>query len=330
MMMHLQHSAGNAAVAELVTVQLCGDVPCDCADHKGSAVAVQRDSGAPVVEAGPTIKPSAPTSAPAASAPASAPAFVARLESRYDIVIEKGDKDWSTSELKDLETALGKLDKAEAERLRGYHFIRWSTKWERMKLDKSYKDPGKDECGLHEMDLKGSESEKISMYDQCWGDPEATSETDYGIPVGQATILHEVGHAMASAELRVRWKDDQAATKALNDFIDAFNAASPKDQKKMKARLDKLQAAADRADARLKAAQDRAVKEFQALTADKDPLSDYSKTSADEAFAEAFKVYMANPTFLKKENPALYKWFSNHGELNPLKDTPKSASKKSK
>lgn len=251
------------------------------------------------------------------------------LSKKYSITIEKGDKDWSDSDVKDLKGALGKLDKEEAQKLAGYRFIRWSTRLERKKLDPTYKDTGKQECGLHEMTLAAPEVDKISMYDECWGDPEARpgTETMAGMPIGQAHLLHEIGHAMAFAEFRKAYEDEVAANLAYNAAVDEFNAASLKKQGKLQAKVDKLETAEEGAKTRLEAARGRAQAELAELVAGKEDLTEYSKTSPDEALADAFVIYKGDPAGLKKVNPALYNWFASHGEWTAGKGKKKPAKK---
>jgi hypothetical protein len=253
------------------------------------------------------------------------------LIKKYTITIETGDKEWSASDVNDLKAALGKLDKEEAKKLAGYRFIRWSTRSERMKLDPTFKDWGQQECGLHELNLATPEVGKISMYDECWADPEARSGTDTmaGMPIGQAHLLHEIGHAMAFAEFRKAYVDEVKANLAYNAAVDEFNAASLKEQGKLQAKLDKLEVVLESAKERLEASRGRAQAELTELVAGKDDLTEYSKTSPDEALADAFVIYKGDPTGLKKLNPALYNWFANHGEWIAGKGK-KKAAKKSK
>ena len=250
------------------------------------------------------------------------------LEKKYHLTIEKGNKDWSTSDVNDLKAALGKLDKQEAQKLTGYRFIRWSTKWDRKKLDPTYLESGQEECGLHELSLATPEVDKISMYDQCWGDPEAKSETMAGMPIGQAHLLHEIGHAMAFAEFRKAWEDADKARHTYNDAVDEFNAASAKAQSKLQAKVDKLETALQGANDRLAAARGRSQDELSELVKGKEALTDYSETNPDEALADAFVIYKGDPTGLKKVNPELYNWFANHGEWTPGKGKKKSSKPK--
>lgn len=202
------------------------------------------------------------------------------IEKKYSILIEKGDKDWSLDEKALLFSALKRLSKDEATVLRSYRFVRWSDKATRMKLDKDYIDPGTDECGLHEIDFKKGLF-RISMYDACFSDPEATVDKTAGIDTGEFHILHEMGHAVQNADLRNRFEKDPT------------NAGA------------------------IKSAQDHPVKDVDKLTRGQDSLTEYSKTSGAENFAEAFAVYKADPDGLKKSNLKLYNYFKSGGYQQP-------------
>jgi hypothetical protein len=69
----------------------------------------------------------------------------------------------------------------------------------------------------------------------------------------------------------------------------------------------------------MQASQGRSLKDFEKLIEGKEALTEYSKTSAPEAFAEAFAIYKADPKGLKKTNRKIYDWFVNGGALNPVK-----------
>jgi hypothetical protein len=240
------------------------------------------------------------------------------LQKKYKITIKKGDKDWLDSEIEDLKWSLSRLRPREAKTLEGYEFFRWSTKAARKEKDPSYKDPGKDECGLHEPDL-ATKTFKISMYDSCFPNPEAESETKAGVSIGRFEILHEIGHAMEIAELRQSLEAFKKAEVDYNAAIEKFNSSSVTDQKKMQATIDKLSKKFDDTKAEYEASKDRTITEFEKLIKGKPSLTDYSETSAQEAFAEAFAIYKADPKGLKSRNKGLYDWFEKYGHLNPLK-----------
>ena len=161
------------------------------------------------------------------------------FQTTYKITIEKGDKEWTKSDLEDLKWALSKLTKEEAKALEGYKFLRWTTKEARAKVDKTYKDPGKDECGIHEPEY-AKKTYKISLYDGCFGSAEAKTQTMAGVRIGRFNILHEIGHAMEIAELRRAWEEYDKADNAYNKALDEYNKASGPEQKKMEAEITKL------------------------------------------------------------------------------------------
>jgi hypothetical protein len=240
------------------------------------------------------------------------------LQKKYKVTIEKGDKDWSADDIKDLEWVLAKLSKNEFKVLKGYKFIRWSTKEARAKKDPTYIDPGIDECGQHEADIAAGKY-KISFYDKCFKDPKATSETMAGVPIERFHLMHEIGHAMEIAELRKKTEKYYKANDAYNAALDEYNKASAKQQNKMKAKIEKLSAAEKKTKTAWQAAQTRVLDDFKALIKGKTALTDYSKTNAMEAFAEAFALYKIDPKGLKKLNLALARWFKKGGHLHPVK-----------
>jgi hypothetical protein len=240
----------------------------------------------------------------------------AEAEKKYAILIQVGDKDWAPSELDLLYAALKSLSKDEATVLRKYRFIRWASKASRAEKDPDYKDPGADECGLHEADLKSGVF-KISMYDACFADPQAVSDKVAGIDKGQFTILHEIGHAMQNAELRNTAEAQQGTTTKYNEAVATYNAAGAKEQGKMKPGIDKLDTADTAAKDAMKKSEGRSLKDLEALIVGKTPLTEYSKENSKEAFAEAFAIYKADPAGFEKANRTLYEWFSKGGYLKP-------------
>jgi Domain of unknown function (DUF4157) len=243
------------------------------------------------------------------------PKLQENLQKKYKITIESGNKDWSEGDLKDLEWSLGKLSKKEAAVLQGYRFLRWSTPADRQKADPSYQPPeGDEECGLHEPNIK-TKTYKISMYDQCFD----KSSTMADVPIGRFNIMHEIGHSMEIAALRKAWESYKTAEDAYNAAIDEYNAADAKKQPAIKKKVDTLKKAMDAAekiyDAVKPGSKTSTLEQFEQLVAGKDPLTEYSKKSSQEALAEAFALYKADPEGIKKTNPKLYEWFKSQSYL---------------
>jgi hypothetical protein len=248
----------------------------------------------------------------------------AELERKYGIVIAPGDKPWSPDDLKALEWSLSKLSKQESPVMKGYTFLRWSDPATRAAQDPNYKPPPVEECGLHETDF-ANRTYKISMYDKCFKDPEATSETQAGVSIERFHMLHEIGHAVEVAELRRVYAVYSKAIDAYNAALDEYN--EKREQGASRTQLDRLEKKAKELDRqsevatkRYEAAKQRTITEFQSRIAGTEPMTDYSQTSPQEAFAEAFAIYKADPKGLKKANPDLYEWFAGHGHLNPLRE----------
>ena len=260
------------------------------------------------------------------------------LEKKFPVKVEKGNKDWSESDLAELDWALSRLSKAETAVLKGYRFLRWDTPEGRKKVDPKAPTRG-GECGFHEVDVaKGTFI--ISMFDDCFGgayftaaelakiEAGASAKTLKGAPAGGVEMLHELGHAFQVAEWMKAWREADAANKAYNEAVDAYNQADVKTQQKMQKKVDALEAAEQAKKKALDVAKDRVLNEFMKFRKDKEPLTAHGDTSPEEQFAEAFKLFKWNPTELKSTDPELFKWFQA-GKFLPAAKTPaKTAAKK--
>ena len=249
---------------------------------------------------------------------------VEALQKRYGIIVEAGDKSWSPNDLKDLDWALGKLQKPELEVIRGYRFLRWTTPEQRKEKDPTYTEPPSGECGLHEADIPTG-TFKISMYDACFYDitkiigDKIVAKTAEDPPSGGALeLLHEVGHAMAVREQRVLYQRYSDALKAENDHAAKFSGVTmPLGQlEKVKARQEALGRATEAAKQRWQDSVGRAERVLAKLRArptkagkPKPEISEYSKTSDAEMFAEAYKLFRSEPALLQKLDPEVAQWF---------------------
>ncbi len=238
------------------------------------------------------------------------------LQKGFKISIKKGDKDWTDAEIAILNSALSRLAGDEKSVVRDYQFIRWSTKEARAKGDPSYKDPaGDDECALHEMDLAAA-SYKISVYDACFSDPEAKSDTAFGIDKGEFHIMHEIGHAMEHAELRKTYEAYDAANKAYNDYVEKNKGKNI--TKAMEAEADRLTKVEEAAKKAMDDATGRALKEFTALMSGKDAITKYGEEGHEESFAEMFAAFKANPELVRKNYPEVHAWLVGKGFLKKI------------
>ncbi len=206
-------------------------------------------------------------------------------EKTYSVKIIKGDKDWADPEIQLLLNALKKLNKKEIVAVNGYEFVRWSTVTVRKATDKTYiPHAGPEENCYHELGLT-SGINRITAYDACFGDPEATGQLEYGLAPGEFRLLHEIGHLMQNAEMRSTF------LKALKEGDDQAGAA--RDALKI---------------------QDQSVNKFKDITKKDKP---YYAADPDihEQFAEAYAIYKANPSLLEKKNKTLYLWFKKNEHL---------------
>jgi len=247
------------------------------------------------------------------------------LEKKYGITIEKGDKDWSVSDLEDLKWALSQLTKKEAAALKDYKFLRWQDRESRRAVDPSYEPEGEEEAGLHESDIKNNLF-KISLYDKAF-DKATTYQLEIGgKPVGEKQlqsridILHEIGHAMAIADYRRAWNKYSPVQDAYNKLVDQYNAASGATAKQALSQVKQLEKKLNLLDQKLTAAepkgnQTRAVTEFEKLAKGMTPVTEYAGTSATEGFAETYAMYKLNRIGIEKRKPNLASWFKKEAYL---------------
>jgi len=99
------------------------------------------------------------------------------------------------------------------------------------------------------------------MYDDWFGDPEAKSDTKFGIDTGEFNLLHEIGHAMEMAKYKSTYLRYQAANKAYNDAIEKYKNATITTH--IKAEVDGLNAAEQAAEKAWNDANGRALNDFR-------------------------------------------------------------------
>ncbi|MEZ4317499.1 MAG: hypothetical protein R3F61_08340 [Myxococcota bacterium] len=155
-------------------------------------------------------------------------------------------------------------------------------------------------------------------------------------------LLHELGHAIADAPFRAQLREHERRRLAFNDALTAFKA----DQAAYNAAVTRHNANPKSKEGGPLAEQLRELREredamktenaaLQVLGAEIDANSDltpvarryaeavgkrrsptqYGETSVDEAFAEAFALFHADPDALKRTVPAAFDWFARGAHL---------------
>ncbi len=233
----------------------------------------------------------------------------AELEEKYEITIEKGDRDWEDIEVEDLSLALSNLSEVEAKTLKGYRFLRWHNRESRLAVDPEYKPEGREEDGWHEPNLEKNVY-KISAYDGLFKEGQTVGH----MRIGQFLLLHEIGHAIQFASTRKTFNDHKTA------FDKQANLAAQKAAPHSKKRLSPRQANAlaikvMRTKKRYSQEKNRVLAEFSRLYAGTAPVSPYAKENTIEAFAETFAAYKLDPKGIESRNPKLAAWFKRRGYL---------------
>ncbi|WP_372743238.1 DUF4157 domain-containing protein [Neptunomonas sp.] len=240
------------------------------------------------------------------------------LTKKYRITLEPGDKAWSPEDIRLLAEALGKLTDSEIPLIADYRFIRWTNRCNQfIAANPNYKCELEDygDCGLHLAEVVHRDY-TITMYDCFKSDPDETAKKGYNVQPGADIIVHEIGHAIEFAKLRLALEkqgDAKREYQRLNKLADAATGNAKVSLNQQVAAAKKMLAEADKAvnDAMSPSVLDQ----FTALTKEKPALTPYSKKNTMEAFAEAFMLYKVAPDKLKKANEPLFNWFAKGGSI---------------
>jgi hypothetical protein len=240
----------------------------------------------------------------------------AELRRRFGIGrLDGGEGVWSAAERQSLERALALLSDRELAQIRGLELRRESRP--RRPL------PFKGACGLTVVE---GDERWVEIYDCAFrnddivfvGSPKAPELDSVRL------ILHEVGHALASAPVRdfnrdvLRLADDgketgaaylvlrAGASAAEQHALDEIAAPLPKVAQRLQA-LAKLTGEAHSAGP--------AVTAFSRVPGAASGITSYGRTSPAEAFAEAFSLFHADPDALRRVSPEALAFFERGGHL---------------
>ena len=238
------------------------------------------------------------------------------LQKKYRITIEPGDKAWNPEDIGLLAEALGKLTDSESGLIADYRFIRWTNKCNQLvAADPTYNCALEDytTCGLHLAEVVHRDY-TITMYDCYKSDPEETAKKGYNVQPGAETIVHEIGHAIEFARVRLALEKQGDAKREYQRLSKLADAAVGDAKASLNRQLAAAKKALDDADKALSGAMSPSVlDQFTALTKGKRALTPYSKENVTEAFAEAFMLFKVAPDQLKKANKPLFDWFAKGG-----------------
>ena len=228
--------------------------------------------------------------------------LVPDIEAEYAVKTghEKGQP-WTGKELFKLSQALHMLGPREIALLNGYKLIR-------RKGVGFLVEPDQIGAANTTHDVVANDYE-IEFWDSCF---DGSSETDIkpipGTLPGVACIVHEFGHVMEFGRI----KPLNVAIYNQDKFYKMYNDPSTKKTEEMKTKMKELMAITHREEA-LNNKKPTVESEFEKLTKGKPPLTEYSKTNEEEAFAEAYAIFKLNPDLLKNKNLKLYLYFAKGG-----------------
>jgi len=272
-----------------------------------------------------------PDKAPRASA--------AQVDARFSLgSIRSSGRRWSGTELGVLGQALALLSTAELDAVEGLDFVR-APAWI----------GGARHAGRYRKDIRGA---RILVFDRAFAGDR------YGFfgpvsrprPASSATVLHEVGHALADWPARVAWQKVAAQQSRQKQVYRAYRAAyrdyrrahsryraaamsgKPKaratrerEMKKQEglalglaARLERVQAEQKRLNRSYRRLQRRSpvLAEYRKALAGRRGPTAYGRTSIHESFAESFSLYRGDPAALERILPRVHSWFQRGGHLS--------------
>jgi len=240
----------------------------------------------------------------------------AQLWKRFGIGrLDGGEGRWSPKERESLEGALSLLSKEELARIRGLELRRLSRPTRVL--------PVKGACGLSVVEW---DARWIEIYDCAFRSDDIVFVGEPSKPERQSTrlILHELGHALASHPVFEFQRALQGLAddgKQIGDKYLALRAgASAADQRT----LDEIAAPLSKLSARLRSLAKRiaeakpvgpAVTAFSKLPGAANGVTGYGRQAPAEAFAEAFSLFRADPSALRRVAPAALEFFEQGGHL---------------
>jgi hypothetical protein len=180
---------------------------------------------------------------------------------------------------------------------------------------------------------------RITMYDLAFASTAvAFVEGSTSVSYAARSIVHEIGHAVDLRPLQQAYLDLEAARKAVNDASGTFTSAAEANRyrdavKAEKAAIEKLKTARGRSGSRTvekapagKKPDPTAPKDYEdvigteatgnafreAAKRDGKPVSTYGEEDWQESYAEAYSLFLSNPSQLKALRPATYAYLQQN------------------
>ena len=225
---------------------------------------------------------------------------------------------WSADNYAVLETALETLSEKEIAVIKDMPIVR-----ERDQMGKH-----DNKTGLY---IYNNSYAEILLFDKLYKHLEqgysGTPNKPYNL--GDVTLIHEIGHAIANYPF-LNWvtlqKNTRTAYNKKVSDINAFGRKIPVSQsskyKQEKDRLEEIRVVLDQSKQKTReySSQSPVIASFLEVRSFTEGPTEYSNTSPDEAFAEAFSMFRLDPQALERIDPKLYQWFATDTHIQVMLD----------
>ena len=250
------------------------------------------------------------------------PATADEIRARHGIVASNiGEVSWSPRQLAVLDQALSLLSKEELAFIADVPFVRMhrptvvsKTNSSKTELLGMYKTT----YGLARIELYDS----LLMMDKLL----FVGQPDKPYPLSVEIILHEVGHALADAVALSMKRDFLGAVSTFQDELKKIRTTldEPEEHPELTAEdlrsfLSSVQAVEDTEHrARRVLGDSKMVQAYRWARSSRRGPTEYGETSIEEAFAEAFALFHADPAALARIDPGALAWFQKGEHLSSM------------
>jgi len=228
------------------------------------------------------------------------------------------DRAWDAPALLRLELALSRLSERERKVLDGVEFRRMSDSERQAQAP-----PGMDYARISAAFVGGDGPLRVEIYDATLDERgRFVGSLADPLPVATFDILHELGHTLARYDVRAL--DDERLVlltrlQRIQERIESLRRSGGPELRAAIADNNATVQHLNALDAQILArGTSPAVTAFHQVLDGAPAPTPYGRTDRDEAFADAFALFHADPAALERANPQVHAWFARGGHLEAV------------